>query len=175
MSNKYIFAAWIVIALLVSCIFIQKSNFDKVTIILEQKAEVNHVLEHYVVNSFREGMIIDEYQAIDICNAYITDSTIVMFLPFSLCRACFSSLVFSLQDNNFPLQKVTVLTERDNLNIQSDCLPLGIKTIVLEIPNSAVGNIILTRKGPEGQIISMRYNLGDDYIVKLFLNCYGAK
>lgn len=180
MSNNITVVSWIISAIFVFCVVVQKNSINKLTELLERNIEVNQVLEHYVIDSFREETAIRDYQIVEISNAYLTDSTLVVYLPFSLCRACFSSLVFSLQDNDFPFQNVTVLSERENLEIQSECMSRGIKNNVLNVPYSDVGNIILTKRGRDGQIVSMRYNLGDGYIVQRFLssassNRYGTK
>lgn len=175
MSSKYIAVSWIITVISVFCVIIQKNNIEKITNLLEHNNDVRQTLEQYVVNSFREGMAIGEQNAVEICNAYMTDSMLVLYLPFSLCHACFSSLVLSLQDNNFPFHNVSVLSERGDIGVQSECLARGIKNVVLDVPSFDVGSIILTMRGRDGQIVSMRYNLGDDYILNMFLSTASSK
>ena len=174
MSHKYIIVSWIISAISVFCVVIQKNNIDKITKVLEHNNDVRQTLEQYVVNSFLEGITIGEQNAVEICNAYMTDSTLVMYLPSSICRACFSSLVLSLQDNDFPFNKISVLSELCDIGVQSECLARGIKNIVINAPVFDVDNIILTMRGRNG-VVSMRYNLGDEYILSMFLSTAAFK
>ncbi len=170
MSGKIIALSWVISAISVVCVIIQQKNITNITKILEESIEVRLALENYLADSFRDGTSMGELQVIDMCSAYLTDSTLVAYLPFSLCRACFSSLVFSLQDNNFPFKNIIVLSECDNLEIQSECLSYGMRNIVLNSSFCLVENIIITKKGSYGQIESMRYNLGDEPVLKVFLS-----
>lgn len=175
MSNKYLGLSWIISVLSVLCVIVQKNNIERISDVLEHNNDARMTLAQYVVESFQVGRVMNEYQAIDICEAYLTDSTVVVYLPFSLCRACFSSLVFSLQDNGFPLHKVVVLSERTNLEIQSECLARGIKNVVLNVSGFDIETILITRRNRDGQMVSMRYDLGDDYILTLFLTSSSPK
>ena len=170
MSNNYVGLSWIISVLSVICVVIQKNNVDRLSDVLRHNSEATRTLSQYVVDSFQTEKVMDEYQAIDICEAFLTDSALVVYLPFSLCRACFSSLVFSLQDHGFPFQNVIVLSENENPEIQSECLARGIRNVILNVPEFDFENILLIKKNRDGQIVSMRYNLGDDHILTLFLS-----
>jgi len=170
MSSKLSIVSWIITGAAILCVFIQHNNVVNANMVVSQGNAIRLALESYVVKSFRSGTMFDECRALDICNAHLSDSTLVMYLPNSLCRACFSSLLFSIQDNNFPFRKVIVLSENEDIEIKSECLSRGIRNIVLNYTESNIDDIIITCLDSDGQPSHIRYNIGDEYIVKMFLS-----
>lgn len=168
MSSKFIAVSWVISAVSVICVLIQNHSINRASEILEQNRHIRQDLEEYVVASFQGS--IDEYQIIDMCDAYINDSKMAIYLPVGLCRACFSSLVFTLQDIAFPFEDITVICDDRDIEVQSECISRGMNNILLEISDSPIKDIVIIKRGKDGRPVSMRYNLGDEYILNIFLS-----
>ena len=77
--------------------------------------------------------------------------------------------MFAIQDNCVSFQRIKVLCEVDDYEIRSECISRDIRFGVLNYAIESATDIIIYRKS-KGIPISMRYNLGRDHILTLFLS-----
>lgn len=133
-------------------------------------AKEKHILEEYILSSFDGSNQQDRVIVSNICQPFINDTSFVVYVPIGLCRACFSSLIYSLQDIAFPVKRVTVITERDDYEVKTECISRGIQYVVSDQSVDMISSILLFRLYQGFLPISMQFSLGRETILPLFLS-----
>ena len=148
------------------CLF-QQHNVNKLKQRIYEKEipTISYVKSSFDINGNEAGL-----EVIKSLVPSMSDSTICIFLPSSLCRSCFTSLLFSLQDNNVNWYNLKVVSEIDDYEIRSQCISRGIDYSVMGYAVDGVNDIIIVRKYNGFRPISMMYNYNYDSILTLFLS-----
>lgn len=160
----------LIVILAASLVFVQQRNINKVNKAFRKIVDTVYALEDYILSSF------DAYESeigVNVINSLVPitkDTCLVLYLPSSLCRACFSSLLFDLQDYGIPWQSISVLVEKNDYEVRSECVSRGIHYMISDVKVEGVSDIIITRNYRGTIPIFMNYNLDRSYILKLFLS-----
>ena len=128
------------------------------------------VMEDYILSSFNENNLQDKTIISDICQPYLCDTNYVVYLPKGLCRACFSSLIFSFQDKEVPGNRIIVICGEEDIQVKSECFSRGIQYVVNSQPIEAFSNIMLFRLYNGFLPIALEYNLGREQLLTLFFS-----
>jgi hypothetical protein len=135
-----------------------------------QETQKKSVFESYILSSFNASTLQDKVLVYELCQPYLNDSSLVVYLPSGLCHACFSSLIFSLQDQKFPGDKVTIISEQEDFEVKRECLSLGIHYSVERLPVESISDILVFRSYRGFLPIAMEYDLKREPILPLFLS-----
>lgn len=164
---------WFVLVIVIfslSLVVVQFYNLKKLQVALNQAQRDRAELEGYISDSFNRTWRDEENMVLDLVFSILPDSCVGAYLPASLCRACFSSLVFSLQENNVEFSKLIVLSEANDYEVRSECLSRGIAFRVMNSSIDGIDDIIIARYYRSFLPLSMKYNIERDYELSLFLS-----
>ena len=137
-------------------------------VIAEMSNQIS-TLNTYVWHDFAIMTKEDEIELFDSLIGQASGAKLFIYVPDGLCRACFSSLLFSLHDNNVLENEIYVLSEVDDLEIKAECLARGISFFVSSKRFDSVCDILVFRLYRGYLPIMMKYALGRERILKLFL------
>lgn len=137
---------------------------------LEQMHNVHKEYSNYILHSFNLHSTREQTQATDISLSFLKDSSLVVFLPRGLCRACFSSLLIELQDNHIPGDRVYVISDGRDYEVQFECIARGVHYSGIDAHLDGLHDIILTRYYRGYFPVQMLYDLGREKVFKLFIS-----
>lgn len=170
MLNKVYVLFFSLVAIMLATVLILRRNVNQLEVAMLGMAQKQRVMENYILSSFNESTHHDEAMILETCQPFLNDTSLVLYLPSSLCRACFSSLIFSLQDNSFPWGKVTVISEREDFEVRSECLSRDISFVIGNQHVELFSNIMLFRLYQGYLPISMEFSLNRESLLPLFLS-----
>lgn len=170
MSTKAFILFFSLLAATLSLFFISWHKLNQLEkAILESRRE-KRVFESYILSSFNTTDLHDKVIISEICQPYLNDTSLVIYLPSGLCRACFSSLIFSFQDRDLPGNRVTVISGREDFEVKAECFSRGIHYIVNDLSVESVSDVMLFRLYQGFLPIGMKYNVGRESLLSLFLS-----
>lgn len=170
MSNKIGIVFYILLALAFVLVVVQRHNVKQLETAVYERAQSQHVIESYVLSSFDAGEFQGKAGITEICLPHLSETSLVLFLPSGLCRACFSSLIFAFQDRNIPGNRITVISEREDIEVKAECLARGIHYLVNNQPVDSVSSILLFRLYQGFLPVALCYNVSREPLLSLFLS-----
>lgn len=170
MLNRVYFLFISLAALMLATVLVLRRNVNQLEATMLSLAQKQRVMENYILSSFNESTHQDKAMILESCQPFLNDTSLVLYLPSSLCRACFSSLVFSLQDNGLPLSRVTVISEREDFEVRTECVSRDISFVVGDQNVELFSNIMLLRLYQGYLPISLEFSLNRESLLPLFLS-----
>ena len=101
---------------------------------------------------------------------YAGSSSLVVYVPVSVCRSCFTSLMFYLQDSGFSMDEVVVLSQNNDISLKRETKSYGSTFYCDDFFDDEIADIVVFRKVKGFLPISMRYKQGYDVILSAFLD-----
>lgn len=148
----------------------QLFNVSRINRELNDAKERQRDLENYVCNSFVAACNEAENGAYYCSLPFLTESSVVVYLPEGLCRSCFMTLLFAFQDLSVSADRVVVLSESLDMEVRSACNARGIKFQKTDHSIDGLSDIIVSRLVHGSIPIAVRYNLERDYVLSLFFS-----
>lgn len=170
MSNKAYILFISLLAVTLALVLLSRHSVNQMESTMLGIDKEIHNLEDYILASFDGSNQKDKVIVSDICQPFINDTSLVIYLPIGLCRACFSSLIYSLQDMDFPNNRITVISEREDYEVKTECIARSIEYVVTDQPVEMISNIILFRLYQGFLPITMLFSLGRENILPLYLS-----
>lgn len=138
--------------------------------VVRQEAQKERVLENYILSSFNATTLQDRALVSEVCQSFLDDSLLVAYLPASLCHACLSSLLFALQDHDFPWSKVSIISEKEDYEARTECSSRGINYVVKTLSVESISDILVFRLYRGFFPIVMDFDLSREPILSIFLS-----
>lgn len=170
MSNKLIISFSAVLCFSLVFVVIQYINVASISRDYRAAKDIISSLEDYVCNSFIVGCKEEENEAINRAVPFLTDSSFVVYLPESLCRSCFTTLLFAFQDHSVDYERIIVLCEGNDVEVKAACTARGIGYFPLGDSIDGLFDIIVTRLCYGITPLAIKYNLERDQVFALFLS-----
>ena len=170
MLGKANYLIFILLAAVLVLVLVQRHNVKQVETAMLEKSQGQRVLENYILSSFYANEFQGRAEVNDMCYPHLNDTSFVLYLPPELCRACFSSLVFSFQDRNIPGSRITVISGREDIEVKAECLARGIRYLVNDLAVAPISDIILFRLYQGFLPVALSYNVGREPLLSLFLS-----
>lgn len=170
MSRRGVLFSGVVLILSLILIVIQQFNIKRIATVLGDLVLKQQNEEKYIISSFDKHNLIREADVMKFCLDCARDSICVVYIPESLCRACFSSLLLAFQDNEYPFSRIMVISEKDDYEIRSECVSRGISYRTSNYSYDGLDDIFVVRYYRRVYPIAMKYNLERESILRLFLD-----
>ncbi len=160
----------LLLVLAVVLVVVQRYKAEQMGMALQEIIHEHGVLEQYALSTFYANEFEGRAEISEICYPLLTDTSFVLYLPPGLCRACFSSLIFSFQDRNLPGSRITVVSGREDIDVKAECFARGIRYLVDNRPVAPLSDIILFRLYQGFLPVALSYNVGREQLLTLFLS-----
>jgi len=170
MSTKTALIFFPLVVAMLALVLISRHSVNRLEEALLRDAEKERVFESYTLSSFNASALQDKVLVSELCQSYLNDSSLVAYLPSGLCRACFSSLVFSLHDHEFPEDRITIISEQEDFEVKKECFSRGIHYMVEKLPVGSIPDIMVFRLYRGFLPIAIEYNLNREPLLPLFLS-----
>lgn len=151
-------------------ILVSRRSVHQLEEAVRQEAQKESVLENYILSSFNATTLQDKALISESCQSRLNDTDVIAYLPSGLCHACFSSLLFALQDHGIPGNRVTVICEKEDYEARSECRARGINYLVESLPIESISDILVFRLYRGFLPIVMEYDLKRKSLLPLFLS-----
>ena len=169
MSKSTLFTI-LLFLLLSALVIVQYVNVSKMRKGLDLTLQRQSVLEEYVFNSYEITWKEEENNAINCALSEIRDSNYVVYLPAGLCRACFTNLLLAFQDHQIGFDRISVLSEINDMEVRAMCNARGVSIRLLNESIEGLDDIIVTRLYRGFFPLAMKYNLDRDQIFAMFVS-----
>lgn len=170
MSTKshIIFLSLFLVAL--AFILVSRRSVHQLEEAVRQEAQKESVLENYILSSFNAATLQDKALISESCLPRLNDTDVIAYLPSGLCHACFSSLLFALQDRGLPWDRITVICAEEDYDVRSECRARGINYFVESLPIESISDILVFRLYRGFLPVVMDYDLKREPLLPLFLS-----
>lgn len=166
-SNNTLLVAIICVFLLAISLFVLQKRTKETLQSFNSVQEYSETLERYLNDSFYSQSCLAEDQIAEMLFEHADTLSFLVYVPITACRACFSTLLFYLDERNDKMPNFLVVIENNDPQIVSECMVNGIKYGIIS-SNFHTDNILIMRK-KEGYLpMKMKYHSGDDRILDLF-------
>ena len=168
--SKRVLSLLLCLVVVCVCICWQYHNQVKLDKAVRHTLSLNRNMAKYISNSFVASWHSEEEKIISQLMEEIDSSSYYVYLPAGLCRACFTSLLFAFQDNQIDFSKISVFSERLEIEVKSECLSQGAHYAVRNTGVDGIEDIIIVRLYQGYLPLAMKYNLEREYELQLFLS-----
>lgn len=170
MKNKEFLLVLLLFLGFLVLVVLQRNTIHIIGKELEKKNTFISCAENYIWTSFCEENITTKSNLCSLLTDRLEEYDIAIFVPQSICRACFSSLLFQLQDNNIDFTRIIVIGTVNDTEIKSECFSRGMQFIIGDNLKSSSAQILVARKYQDFLPIVMSYAIEDAPLLNLFLS-----
>ena len=137
---------------------------------LEQSVSSSRIYEEYIAYTSINGNFEDTDDIISIMYDYAGMFSLVLYVPISVCRSCFTTLMFFLQDLGYPMEKIVVLSQNNDISLKREAQSYGCSYFNTVFTKDEIPDIIVFRKVNGYLPCSIRYKQGYDAVLSVFLD-----
>ena len=133
----------------------------------------NETFKEFIRDTFSSNITANDLDLLDQFSDNMTNPELVVYIPLSICRACFSSLLLNLQDVSFDWSKLLIICEKSDYEINAECVSKGIDVRVNDyVQFDEISNILVYKKIEGYKKYVMKFDIGSEAVLREFLLCH---
>lgn len=137
--------------------------------VIHRYARLNSEYISYIYHVCNQSSRDSESEVFREMSKYLTsDSSLVVFLPNSLCQSCIASLVACLKTYSWPIHEIVIMSPSNDLTLSRKFILNGYQFIGSSLRGEGINRLLLMKRR-ENQIYMLQYDAEFENVLCNFL------